>query len=136
MRAFGWIVVGAMVVASATAEYPKAEVFTSAQYPITTDITPGVQVYRLDAPARLEGEITARLPSDPSEAYAFAEEALKVQWREQAKRLTETYQGVLKARQYGLQKLPAIVFDGRAVVYGVTDLEQALGDYRRWQGAR
>lgn len=50
--------------------------------------------------------------------------------REQAQQLTLAYQGVLKARRYGLVKLPAIVIKRKAVVYyGVTDLEQALSNY-------
>lgn len=43
--------------------------------------------------------------------------------RETGEVLTQTYQGLLKARQYGLQELPAVFFDRQAMVYGFTDLE-------------
>lgn len=40
--------------------------------------------------------------------------------------------GLSRAMQYGVDHYPAIVVDGRAVVYGVTDLEEALSRYRAW----
>ncbi len=43
--------------------------------------------------------------------------------------------GLAKAKQYGLDRYPAIVFDGRAVVYGVRDLGEALARYRQWREA-
>ena len=42
--------------------------------------------------------------------------------------------GLLKAAEYGIDRYPAVVFDGDAVVYGVTDLDEALRHYREWQG--
>ena len=36
------------------------------------------------------------------------------------------------ARRYGIDRYPAIVFDARAVIYGETDLRQALRRYARW----
>jgi integrating conjugative element protein (TIGR03757 family) len=41
--------------------------------------------------------------------------------------------GLAKAAQYGVDRYPAIVFDGRAVVYGVTDLVDAVERYETWQ---
>ena len=38
-----------------------------------------------------------------------------------------------KAMQYGVDRYPAIVFDGQAVVYGVTDLKAALVHYQMWR---
>ena len=35
--------------------------------------------------------------------------------------------------QYGVDRYPAIVFNGEAVVYGLTDLSNALDHYRTWQ---
>jgi len=42
--------------------------------------------------------------------------------------------GLTKALQYGIDRFPAMVFDGQCVVYGVTDLGQALHRYHLWQG--
>ena len=41
--------------------------------------------------------------------------------------------GLAKAVQYGIDRYPAVVFDGRVVVYGVTDLVEALDRYEAWE---
>ncbi|MGH2708686.1 MAG: TIGR03757 family integrating conjugative element protein [Actinomycetota bacterium] len=136
MRALGGIFLGAMLATSAASEPPRLEVFTTARTPIATASTPAVLVYNLDLPARIEGELSRRLPQDREAAAQLASGELQGAWRKSAETLTHAYQGLLKARQYGLQKLPAMVFDGQAVVYGVIDLEQALGDYQRWRDSK
>ncbi len=39
--------------------------------------------------------------------------------RKTAEALTWAHQGPLKARQHSLQELPAVAFEGKAVVYGL-----------------
>ncbi len=129
-RAAWFLVASSTALAADTA---RIEVFTTAGTPIAGISAPAVRVYNLDAPALIEAEINSKLPRDPSTAHRYAQRTLKGQWHEAAERLTQAYRGLLKGSQYGLEKLPAIVFDGRAVVYGITDLDQALGDYRRWK---
>lgn len=119
--------------AALAADTARIEVFTTAGTPIAGVSAPAVRVYTLDSPALIEAEINSRLPRDPGTAHRYAQHALKGQWHQATERLTQAYQGLLIGSQYGLEKLPAIVFDGRAVVYGITDLDQALGDYRRWK---
>ena len=137
MKACGGIFLGAMLVASAASQPPSIEVFTTARYPIETASTPAVLVYSLDLPALIEAELSTRLPPDREAAAQLAGAELQGAWRKSAETLTHAYQGLLNARQYRLQKLPAVVFDGQAVIYGITDLSQALTHYRRWQvGAR
>jgi integrating conjugative element protein (TIGR03757 family) len=133
MRALSEIFLAAVLATSAQAEAPRIEVFTTARHPIVPAHRAGVEVYHLDAPAAIEAELSATLPPDPDGASQFASAWILGAWRELAEALTRAYRGLLKARQYGLARLPAIVFDGRAVVYGITDLDQALGDYRRWR---
>jgi integrating conjugative element protein (TIGR03757 family) len=44
------------------------------------------------------------------------------------------YAGHAKMIQYGLQKIPAIVFEqGKFVIYGTTDLHQAVADYDQYR---
>ncbi|MGH2371822.1 MAG: TIGR03757 family integrating conjugative element protein [Chloroflexota bacterium] len=137
MRVLGGIFLGAMLATSAASEPPRIEIFTTARTPIATASTSAVLVYNLDLPARIEAELSTRLPQDREAAAQLASAELQGAWRKSAETLTHAYQGLLKARQYGLQKLPAVVFDGQAVIYGITDLSQALSHYRRWQvGAR
>ncbi len=114
------------------AEAPRIEIFTTARYPIS-GATPAVQIYILDEPARIEAELSASLPQDKNAAAEFAQAQVQGAWREPAQHLTLAYQGLLKAKQYGVLRLPAIVFDGTAIVYGVTDLEEALSIYRSWR---
>ena len=40
------------------------------------------------------------------------------------------------ARQYRLTKAPAMVVDGRAVIYGVNDVEHARAIYRAWRARK
>ncbi len=54
-------------------------------------------------------------------------------WLETANARISAYQGLLKAQRYGLEKLPGIVFDGHAVVYGLINLNQALGYHQCWK---
>jgi len=136
MKACGGIFLGAMLAASAASQPPSIEVFTTARYPIATASTPAVLVYNLDLPTLIEAELSTRLPQDREAAAQLASAELQGAWRKSAETLTEAYQGLFKARQYGLDKLPAIVFDGKAVVYGVTDLQAALAHYRHRQERR
>jgi len=41
--------------------------------------------------------------------------------------------GLAKAMQYGVDRYPAIVVNGTAVVYGVTDLVDAAARYETWR---
>jgi integrating conjugative element protein (TIGR03757 family) len=41
--------------------------------------------------------------------------------------------GLVQAMQYGIDRYPAIVFDGKAVVYGITDVRAATQRYQQWQ---
>ena len=44
--------------------------------------------------------------------------------------------GLAKAVQYGVDRYPAVVVNGTAVVYGVTDLVEAVARYQAWREAR
>jgi len=48
-------------------------------------------------------------------------------------RIQRAAMGLAKAMQYGVDRYPAIVFDGQAVVYGVPDMQTALAHYRAWR---
>ncbi len=111
-------------------DIPNIEVFTTTRYPIACSIR-SVQMYILDEPAHIEAELSASLPQGKDAAAEFAQAQVQGAWRDEAQRLTRAYQGLLKAKQYGVLRLPAIVFDGQMVVYGITDLDQALAHYRR-----
>ncbi len=35
--------------------------------------------------------------------------------------------------RYGIDRTPAMVFDGQAVIYGVSDVDEAIERYTRWR---
>ena len=93
--------------------------------------------YALDGIQRFETQLSSSLPSDPDQSKQIAVQRIQ-QLDEQAMLAVQNAAvGLAKAMQYGVDRYPAIVFDGVAVVYGLTDLSIALDHYRVWQaGAR
>lgn len=79
-----------------------------------------------------ENSLSRDLPSDPQEAAqevarrmqsgAIDEEAIKRGWL-----------GVVMARQMKIARIPAVVFDGNRVVYGVANVDLALAKYREYE---
>ncbi len=129
--------------ASETNEPVRVEVFTAQDLP-TQPVRRGdavlasapmmIEVYSLDGIERFEAILSEQLPTDPNAARRAA---LKRASQVDAERIEETQRaavGLVRAAEYGIDRYPAIVFDGQAVLYGVTDLGEALRHYRMWQG--
>ncbi|MBL3528497.1 MAG: TIGR03757 family integrating conjugative element protein [gamma proteobacterium endosymbiont of Lamellibrachia anaximandri] len=114
----------------------QIEMFTNSRYPITntTKTSLPVQIHDLDAPARLEQELSTGLPSDPKQAKAVALKHLEALGAERlAEMLNQAYEGTTQAMNYALVKIPAVVFDhGSSVIYGITDIDDAIKRYRAW----
>jgi len=92
-----------------------------------------LRVYELDSINRLEATLSQVLTADPGEAERIVLQRIQdLEARERA-RMGRAAIGLATAKQYGIDRYPAIVFDGEAVVYGVTDLQAALQRYRRWR---
>lgn len=94
-----------------------------------------VKLYNLDAPKHLIASLSQNLPANQTAAKRTLEQRLQ-QHGQQAlqQQLMTAYQGLSLAMQYQIDGYPAVLFDqGRAVIYGVTDLEQAVHLYRQWQ---
>ena len=95
--------------------------------------TTAVAIYAINGLERFESGLSEDLPTDPKAAKA---EALR-----RVQQLDDVHLapaknaaiGLAKAVQYGVDRHPAIVFDERVVVYGVTDLVEALDRYDAWQ---
>ncbi|WP_052808397.1 TIGR03757 family integrating conjugative element protein [Methyloterricola oryzae] len=128
-------------VAAATAELPaRMTVITDAKHPlqgldvVRTRTGIDVQVYDLSAPVSIDAELAAGLPKELEAAAQVARSRL-ADPQFQA-RLRSAYQGHLRALQFQITRYPAVLFDhGAAVVYGVTDLPEALSVYLRWKGS-
>lgn len=108
-------------------------VYTDAAHPVSAPAT--VRVVRLDAPAELQSQLSKGLPKDPAEAALFIREQLRTQGGDLSRRLSGAYQGVVEAWNLGVLKLPAVVVDGRFVVYGDGDVTHALSLIEQFRGA-
>ena len=96
-----------------------------------------LQVYRLDGIQRVESELSENLSGDPELARRLALQRIQQLDRQTATQMQQAAVGLAKALQYGVDRYPAIVFDGEVVIYGLTDLSIALDQYRTWrEGAR
>jgi integrating conjugative element protein (TIGR03757 family) len=114
------------------------EVFTSAKYPIANLAGSNVQgseitVYEIDGIQSVERDLSLNLPADPQQSKQFSLQRIQDMDNQARVRMQRSAIGLAKAMQYGISRYPAIVFDGQAVVYGVTDLLAALAYYQVWQ---
>ncbi len=116
----------------------SVEVFTASERSISGAEderlrTATVTTYAIDGLERFELGLSEGLPQDPEAAKT---EALRrVQQLDDARMVPAKNAaiGLAKAVQYGVDRYPAIVFDGRTVVYGVTDIVEAVDRYEAWQ---
>lgn len=93
-----------------------------------------VTVYNLDSQVNLEKHLAEGLPVDDLEKATAIARSRVAQISQQE--MVSLFTGILRAREWGIERFPAIVFGrGESVVYGVTDLEQALMLWRDLQAA-
>lgn len=91
-------------------------------------------VYQLNAVDQFETRMSQGLPSNDIKAkQLFQQRLAKIGQETFKKQLIAAYQGLLTATRYHLDRYPAIVFDKQFVIYGVTDLRQALNHYNEWK---
>ncbi len=124
--------IGALLAAlgrTAYAAEPAVEVFTTSALPVTNvrDAT----VYHLDAIALLEQQLSLNLPPDPALAQQRVRQRLAALGPELTSRTRGAATGLARAAQLGLQRAPAVVFDGRWAVYGFTDVDAARRVFAR-----
>ncbi|MEW8042639.1 MAG: TIGR03757 family integrating conjugative element protein [Candidatus Thiodiazotropha endolucinida] len=118
------------------------EVFTTADSPIAGEGGINKQalrgkkefrVYELDGIRRTEEKLSEGLPADPEQSKRVVLQRFQQLNEEDRTRMQRAATGLAKAMQYGVDRYPAIVFDGQTVVYGVTDVQSALAYYRAWR---
>lgn len=91
-----------------------------------------VTVYDLSEPSRIEDRISLNLSSTPLIAQRQAKKILEDHGPSIMREFAEAYQGTLKANDYQLTKLPAIVFNhGDSVVYGELNIAKAIQIYNQ-----
>jgi len=118
------------------------EVFTSAQYPIVEPDAkragthlqgPVIMVYEIDGIQSVERDLSLNLPVEPQQSKQIALQRIQNLDEQTRSRMQASATALAKAMQYGINRYPAIVFDGQAVVYGVTDLQVALAHHESWR---
>lgn len=92
-------------------------------------------IYNLDDPERLISNAFSSLPSDRKTAEKHSQKVMSSKnWQQQDAALRESFKGVIKAWSLGIEKVPAIVMEGRFVVYGTTNVEVAREKLKQFQG--
>ena len=118
----------------------QVELFTTSAHPppARSNTTVGQQtqltVYFVDGLARLNATLSHQLPPQQKVATAMAAKRLGALTEKQQADLRASAMGLLAAHRYGLARYPAMVINGEAVIYGLTDPAEAVRQYRRWRG--
>ncbi|MDR6680145.1 TIGR03757 family integrating conjugative element protein [Pseudomonas oryzihabitans] len=96
----------------------------------------GARVLLLDAPERLEQQVSEGLPADPHQAAALMQQHLRSASAQQLGRdLVKAHQDVADAWSLGVTKVPAVVVDRRYVVYGQPDVAAAVASIARYRSS-
>ncbi|MCB2425868.1 TIGR03757 family integrating conjugative element protein [Methylophaga pinxianii] len=90
-----------------------------------------VKTYDLSAPESFENMLSEGLSDDPAVAQQQAKQRIEQRGNAIQQQLMEAYEGGLKAMQYEIDKIPAIVFNGgQHVIFGVHDVNKAISIYK------
>lgn len=119
------------------------EVFTTLDRPLSEssskEASSGrfhLQVYNLDGLAQVESALSSNLPSEPEAAHAEALRRIARLDSGEKAAGRRAASGLAKAQQYGIDRYPAVVINGEAVVYGLTDINVARRRYSDWREAK
>ncbi|HFD87131.1 MAG TPA: TIGR03757 family integrating conjugative element protein [Gammaproteobacteria bacterium] len=118
------------------------EVFTSADLSVTGEAAINrqpthreieIHVYELDGIKHIEAKLSKGLTANPDQSKRIVLQRIQQLNEAGLARMKRTAMGLAKVVQYGINRYPAIVFDGEVVIYGVTDLREALRQYQQWR---
>ena len=121
------------------------EVFTTTQSPVMGEtvvnrlVVQGeteFHVYELDGIQRIEAQLSEGLTADPEQSKRVVLQRFQQLHEVDRARMQRAAMGLAKAMQYGIDRYPAVVFDGEVAVYGVTDIGEALHRYQEWREGR
>lgn len=110
------------------------EVFANSAMHITPAPGPALpyklNVYRVDALQNLEKSLTQALPQNEADARRWlAANQARIQ-REVQPQAVAAANAVALAHHYRINRLPAMVIDRKAIVYGLTDVDAAVARYK------
>lgn len=111
-------------------------VYTDSQH-LPENRPPDVVVVLLDEPERLQLKMFGQLSADPEQAKMQAKQVMSSpRWQQKQQQLVTAYRQMVHARELGIRKVPAVVFDDRDVVYGTADVAQAQALRRQAGGGQ
>lgn len=93
----------------------------------------GAAVHYVDSIQRLTAALSVGLPPSAQQAAAIAKERFAALSNADRQDIEAGARALDLSARYRLTKVPAIVFDQRAVVYGVPDVDAARTMYRAWR---
>jgi len=109
------------------------EVFAAASTAVAS--MPGTTVHRMDTLQQLGAELTSgAMPPDQHMAVATVRQRLHAMGPTFRHRIESALRAAEAFTVYGVQRVPAIVFDRSCVVYGLADVPQAIDFVRRGGG--
>ena len=121
-----------MLAAGAAQADPRVEVFTDRAHPIIhTEAFTRVRVVRIDGLVLAQEYLSKGLPMDENAAAKRVNARLAARPNLTDQMMAAGEGLALSHLQYRLDRYPAIVFDGRTVIYGVTDLAVAKRLYEQ-----
>ncbi len=133
------------VFAASGSQQTVVDAFTTSDRPVVRTI-PGsasrpfsgyaVTAYEIDGIQTLERSLSRGLPSDRDRSEQLAIQRLHDLSDKERRLLRASATGLAKATHYGIDRLPAVVFDSEAVVYGITDIPAAIAVYETWHSDR
>lgn len=92
-------------------------------------------VHRVDAHEQLAAELDqGGLPPEQQQALAIVRGRIQAMGPSLQSRVQAALQAIRAATLYGVQRLPAVVFDGSRVVYDVADVARAIEIVQRGGG--
>lgn len=114
------------------------EVFTTSKRPVTLPAPTArsgihVTVVEVDTLERFNEGLSKGLLADLSTARPEVERRLAALQHDEMAALQRTAMGLATATQLGIDRVPAIVFNKQAVIYGLTDVAEARRRYDAWQ---
>jgi len=89
------------------------------------------KVYRIDGLAQLEAQVNQGLPNTEPEARAYLQRNMADIKKRYTAQAINAANGLTLVTRYKIDRIPAIVINQRAVVYGSTDIQQALASYAK-----
>lgn len=140
LRRFGLLAALALAGAAHAQGVLTVEVFANSAMHITPQpdqrLPYQLKVYRMDGLQQLEASINQQLPQNEAQARDWlASNQARIQ-RQMTPQAVEAANGIALAHHYKIKRLPAVVIDRQAVVYGLTDVEAAIRRYQATRGGQ